>query len=435
MKKFLLALGAFGAFGAPGLIAGGAFGADPMRGPAYVAPPPPVAVASPSIGVLLPLSGRYQTFGESCLKGIRVAVGAIEGRSPVVRTIILDTKSEPAQAAESYQRLVADPSVVAVLGPMISAEIDAVQGAAQAATMPTVTFSQRPVGVGGPLFRFSLTKEDQTAVLAQHLVVDLGLRRWAMLHPDDSYGNVIASDFRQAVETLGGRVVADVSYPPAKGDLQAEAKRLAAKLGIASNQTPSTNPRPTPTPQVDGIFLPESAERLAMVTSYLNFADVTGLQLVGTSGWDKPSELLSANVNGGIFVDGFFLYSFRPEVVAFVNAYRDAFRADPGAVEAYGYDAAALVRDFIGEGALSRAAVLDQLRRPLLRRGATGDTMIRAGGRIDKTLFLLKVEGGTVRELEAPSAASARLDAGAQQPAAWPRPSFDSRTFDDRGAR
>src|SRR5256885_70868 len=83
-----------------------------------------------------------------------------------------------------------------------------------------------PVGAGGPLFRFSLTKEDQTAVLAQYVVADLGLRRWAILHPDDSYGSVIASGFRQAVETLGGRIVADISYPPDKSDLQPEAKRL-----------------------------------------------------------------------------------------------------------------------------------------------------------------------------------------------------------------
>src|SRR5260221_11108862 len=85
-------------------LAGVAFGADPMPPPAYVLPPPAASVASPAIGVLLPLSGRYQTFGDSCLKGIRVAVGALDGRTPVVRTIILDTKSDPAQAAAYYPR-------------------------------------------------------------------------------------------------------------------------------------------------------------------------------------------------------------------------------------------------------------------------------------------------------------------------------------------
>ena len=105
----------------------------------------------------------------------------------------------------------------------------------------------------------------------------------------------------------------------------------------------------------------------------------------------------------------------------------------PGAVEAYGYDAAALIRDFIAEGAGNRAAMLTELRRPLLRRGATGDTMIRSGGRIDKTLFLLKLEDGTIRELEAPSAAASRFEPampGRSQPGSFPRPQFDSRSMD-----
>ena len=414
-----------------------AFALEPLAPP----PPPAAYAAPPAIGVLLPLSGRFQTFGDSCLKGIRVAVGALEGRSPVVRTIILDTRSEPAQAAAAYQRLAEDPSVVAVLGPMIAAEVDAVRSAVQAAALTTLAFSQRPVGIGGPLFRFSLTKEDQAAALAQYVVADLGLRRWAMLHPEDNYGNEIAAHFRQAVETLGGRIVAAVGYPPDKRDLQIETKRLAAKLGIVENQTPQATPRPTLPPSADGIFLPEAAERLAMVTSYLNFADITGMQLVGASGWDKPSELLGANVNGGVFGDGFFLYSFRPEVRAFVDAFRDAFRSDPGPVEAYGYDAAALVRDFIAEGATNRAAMLGEMRRPLLRRGATGDTMIRAGGRIDKTLFLLRVEDGTIRELDVPSAAATRFDSSMpapSQPGQWRRPQFDSRSMqgtENRGER
>jgi ABC-type branched-subunit amino acid transport system substrate-binding protein len=419
------------------LRASAAFAApDAVPPPSILAPPSP-AIATPAIGVLLPLSGRYRTFGESCLNGIRVAVGAIEGRSPVVRTLVLDTKSEPGEAAALYARLVADPSVVAVLGPMISGEIEATQNAAQAAELPTITFSQRPVGVGGPMFRFTLTKEDQAGVLAQYLVVDLGLRRWAMFHPDDSYGEELSGQFRQTVETLGGRIVADVGYPADKRDLQAEAKRLAAKLGIVESQTPTATPPRTPMPQADGLFLPESAERLGMVVSFLNFVGLSGVQLAGANGWNRPSELLAAKVDGGVFVDGFFLYSFRPEVRAFVDAYRDALHADPGAVEAYGYDAAALVRDFIAEGATSRQAMLARFRRPLLRRGATGDTFIRSGGRIDKALFLLKVEDGTVRELENPSASSVRSDGVAPSSSTgssvtWRRPSFDPWAMDDR---
>lgn len=397
-------------------------------GPTYiVVPTPAVSAGPPAVGVLLPLSGRYQAFGESCLRGIRVGLGALEGKTPALRVVILDTRGEPAQAAAAYQKLAADPSIVAVLGPMISADVDAVATYAHGFDLPTFSFSPQPIAAGGPMFRFSLTKEDQASALARHAVGELGLRRIAMFHSDDSYGREISSYFRIAVEGMGGRVIADVDYPPGKNDLQAEAKRLAAKVGVKPDQPPA----------VDAIFIPETADRLGMLTSYLAFVDIRGVQLLGGSGWDRPQELLAAgpNVNGGAFVDGFFLYSFRPEVRAFVDQYRDAFHGDPGAVEAYGYDAASFVKSLVTGGATTRQALLAELRRPHVFEGATGETAIGAGGRLQKGMFVLRVEEGTVREVESGAGSARAGDEGGAIPAPaspWRRPDFDSRSVDDR---
>jgi hypothetical protein len=75
-----------------------------------------------------------------------------------------------------------------------------------------------------------------------------------------------------------------------------------------------------------------------------------------------------------------------------------------------------------------------ELRRPHLHRGATGETVIGAGGRLDKGLFLLKVEDGTIRELDSPAAAAVASDLGEAPPpsSGWHRPEFDSRSVDDR---
>lgn len=384
---------------------------------------PAVNVGTPAVGILLPLSGPYRSFGESCLRGIRLALGALEGRFPVVRTVILDTRGEAAAAAANYQKLAADPGVVAILGPMLSPETDAVQPYATGVGLTTLNFSQRPVGLGGPLFRFTLTKEDQARVLAKHAVQDLGLRRWAALHPDDAYGREIAAEFRHWVESLGGRLVADVGYPAKKTDLQEEAKRLQAKIGW--NASAAANPAPP----LDGVFVPDSADRIGLVSSYLNFVDLGGLQLLGASGWNRPQTLLAAtpSVVGGVFVDGFFLYSFRSEVRAFVDAFRDAYHSDPGTLEAYGYDAGALLRDLVAEGGIDRRAMLAMMRRPTSRRGATGETIITVDGRIEKGLFLMKVGEGTIDELEA---TAVRQPTGS--PALWRRPEWDSRSMEER---
>jgi branched-chain amino acid transport system substrate-binding protein len=388
---------------------------------------PPAAVGLPAIGVLLPLSGRYQPFGDSCLRGIRVALGASESGAPVVRIVVLDTLGEPNQAVSAFQKLAADPGIVAVLGPMLSPEVEAVQSYVHGYGLPTLNFSQRPVAPGGPLFRFSLTKEDQARTLAQYAVGELGTRRLAAFHPNDAYGREISASFRQSVESLGGRIVADVGYDPGKNDLQSEAKRLQAKLGIVENQTPLPVPRPSPVPPVDGVFLPEAAGRLSLLVSYLTFVDIRGVLLLGASGWDRPQELLAVGppLNGGVFVDGFFLYSFRPAVRAFVDAYRDAYQGDPGTLEAYGYDAAKLLSEFIAAGAVTRQNMLAELRRPFSYQGATGETRITADGRIEKELFLLKVEDGAVHEIERSATGDDALPSAPS--GSWRRPEGDAR--------
>src|SRR6202007_606067 len=129
-------------------------------------------------------------------------------------------------------------------------------------------------------------------------------------------------------------------------------------------------------------FLPDSAERLSMLLSYLEFVDIRGVQLLGASGWDRPQALLSAGpaVNGAVFVDGFFVYSFRPEVRAFVDAFRDAYHTDPGTLEAYGYDSAMLLRELIAMGGTDRLRMTALLRRPYARRGATAETVLTPEG-------------------------------------------------------
>ncbi len=153
-------------------------------------------------------------------------------------------------------------------------------------------------------------------------------------------------------------------------------KRSAYRPSSASSKTRRRRRIANAAPPFDGVFLPDAADRLNLLISYLTFVDIRGVLLLGASGWDRPQELLAVGppVNGGVFVDGFFLYSFRPEVRAFVDAYRDAYHADPGTLEAYGYDAAMLLREFIAAGAVTRQMMLAEFRRPFSRHGATAET-------------------------------------------------------------
>ena len=89
---------------------------------------------------------------------------------------------------------------------------------------------------------------------------------------------------------------------------------------------------PKPNPGFEALFIPDSAFRVAMIVSQLAYYDITGIRLLGTSGWDSP-ELLKTDpehLQGAVFVDGFFPNSFRPEVNAFIESFYTVLRAGTG---------------------------------------------------------------------------------------------------------
>jgi ABC-type branched-subunit amino acid transport system substrate-binding protein len=373
--------------------------------------------------VLLPLSGSYASFGEPCLRGIRLAFGAVGQAIPDLRLVVIDSRGDVAGAVEGYRRLARDPGIVAVLGPMLAAEVDAIVPHAESLGLATITFSQRAPEGPGPVLRFSMTREDQARALASWLVGEKSLHRWAILRPDDPFGRDMAGAFREEVVARGGRVVTELAYDPTKTDFQTDAQRLQGRLGFVANE-------PAP---IDGIFLPDSAERVVLLAPHLAFADIRGVQLAGVASWDKPDLLGKAgpSVSGAVFPDGFFRYSFSPGVRSFVDAYRDAYRADPGILDAYGYDAAALVRFAIREGSATRARLVERLKSPRWLDGPTGATRIAEDGRVEKSLFLLTIEDGVIREIERPTPVrllSPVEPGGPARGEVWHAPEFDSRT-------
>ena len=80
-----------------------------------------------SIGVVLPLTGPYARFGEESLYGVMLAADlfgadADDPEAPSVRLVVRDSAGDPARAGAAVRELAADESVVAIVGPLLSAE-------------------------------------------------------------------------------------------------------------------------------------------------------------------------------------------------------------------------------------------------------------------------------------------------------------------------
>ena len=353
--------------------------------PERVLAAPPVTrlpVAPPSavlhVGCLLPLSGRYRTFGEHSLQGIRLAFA-----DQPDAIVVEDTRGDPAAGRAALAKLIRRDDVVAVIGPLSSEVAASAVPLAQPAGLPLVLLAQREGLVNPFVLQPVMTRTRQAETLAQQALQ----RHWrhvGILAPADGYGRSFTERFRTALERMGGRVTWSDSYPARQLDATAQIAQARERFRRGA---------------LDAIFLPDSAEAAIAIGAAARAA-MPGIGLLGPNDWDNPATLSQAGtrLDGAIYVVGFFPDSARPATRAFVEAFRRAHQTTPDVLAAQAYDAASLVRAALRNGATTRQSVPRTLRQLGRVTGATGDLEIDERG-ATRPLYLLRVTAGRVEEL------------------------------------
>ena len=178
-----------------------------------------------TIGCLLPLSGPYQTFGLKALKGIELAQAQFSSQSgnPPLNIIIKDTGADPDKTIAALEELYRD-QVAAIIGPIVTSEIAARE--AQQMGIPIITLTQKDniPEIGDKVFRNFITPKMQVQTLTSFAVESLGLFRFAILYPDETYGITFMNLFWDQLIETGGQVVAVESYKPDQTDFQTPSK-------------------------------------------------------------------------------------------------------------------------------------------------------------------------------------------------------------------
>lgn len=347
--------------------------------PRGVRPDAPVPTNA-RIGVLLPLSGEFASYGQRSLNGIKLGVGALASQLDV-----RDTKGEPASGRAAFDAFIVDPNVIAVIGPLRSKVAEVVAPRAETAGVPTVLLSQQDGATGQWVKQPAMTAADQAAQLAEYAVAGQGLRRFGILYPNDPYGIALSSAFREEVQRRGASVVGSVVYDPHQREFSVEL--LSVDKWIKGDG-------------LQAVFIPDFADSAVPLASQLRTAHPT-VALLGSNGWNDPGALgpASADLDGAVFVDGFFASSTRRATQEFVGAYRSAYGgATPEILEAQAYDAGMLVANALKGGARSRLQVAQALAQARSVEGAGGTIGIGAQG-MQRQLFLLKLSNGSISEI------------------------------------
>jgi branched-chain amino acid transport system substrate-binding protein len=376
-----------------------------------------------TVGVLLPMKGKFSKFGAKSLQGIELAFGIFDPaeHESKISLVVEDSGDDGEQAVQALDRLVTKHHVVAVIGPMLSKGVDQVTQRAQELGVPLISLARKTTPSQDFVFQGGLTQQLQAYEIARHAIQELGLKKLAILYPNDKFGTEMSQYFWDSVESLGGKIVAAESYPPGETDFRKSVDRLSGlfyldarqrELDLLAEERESNNikkrTRKTeqffnlkPIVDYEAVFIPDEPKVAGQILPTFLYRDVDHIKFLGTSSWNSPEFLTRAQnyADKSSFVDAFFADSKKPSIVDFLKKYRSTFGQEPTALEILAYDAALVLKSTLLSPAqfFTRTEIRDRLKAIKDFPGATGQISFK-DGQLSKELLVITVKNGQFTE-------------------------------------
>ena len=356
------------------------------------------------LGLVLPLTGKDRALGERVLRGALWAArgsylpGGGQPAQLPVEILTRDSASSASGAAAVQDLLRA--GVQAIVASPVKAEGAAVAKAAAESRIPVLQLATpTTAGTGtSSVFHLLFSNEERAQRLATQLR-SAGLTSVAVLAPATPYGQSMTRAFVEALAGSSVQVLGQLSFPANATTFTAPAKQLI-ELG----------------PQA--LFIPASAAQLELIAGQLAALSGLATQRVEKRETEPPIRLVLSTVEGlgprliktsGRYLQGAVLAPVATAGLALLppearfDGYAQDGGAEPGALDAIGFDAIEILRmACVGAASASGPCLAAGLQTQLAlisTPGTTGDIAFSpAGGRRGQPL-LLRLEGQALRVL------------------------------------
>ncbi|MFI6871657.1 bifunctional serine/threonine-protein kinase/ABC transporter substrate-binding protein [Nocardia sp. NPDC050406] len=294
-----------------------------------------------TIAMTGPLSGDNAALGGPVLGGVSMAVQQFTAKNPGCPVTVqeFDSAADPRTATEVASRLVADESVVALIGPVFSGEVRAAGQIYSDAGLPFLTpaaGSPTLATLGWRGFFRGLPNDDlQGPAVGRHLAAGYG--RVCVVADGSDYGAALARGVTSGLGRVAAPECAETLAPGA--DFAATVSRIAAAAP-------------------DAVFYAGYATEAAALLQRLRDAGVSATFVTGDGGYlaDLVSGADSA-ANGAIVS-----CPCGPPTDRFVADYQTATGGVPDRYSVEAYDLTAIVLRGIASGRTTRAELTSYLQ-------------------------------------------------------------------------
>ncbi|MCP5464491.1 MAG: penicillin-binding protein activator [Deltaproteobacteria bacterium] len=340
------------------------------------------------VGVLLPLSGYYESYGYSVLDGVKCAagVGGVCAGPSGIELVVRDSGNTTNEVRAAVQDLL-DQNVVAIVGPLSASLAIEASVLASSKEVPIFPITQKTslMSQGQYIFQIGMEPKQQIQQLVA-AAFNKGHRSFGVFYPNTVYGQTMAELFIQEVEAADGVITAKAEYRKHSTDPFAEARKLKQTIGRMERTSSRVG--------FDALFIPDSFQTVNKLVPGLEFNGISGVPLLGTNAWNDPelNDSIADRFPGSFFVDLYNGYSDDRDVKEFKQMFVTGFGREPRVLEAYGYDILNMVRMAASKGS---RRIQDYFEEGRSLNGVTGIKGFRVGDAavIEPSVLRIKEDG------------------------------------------
>lgn len=345
---------------------------------AYDVPPTKVV----KVGLLLPLTGRSAALGKSLQDAGVMAMfdkyATLSGPAASLRLELIpqDTKGTNTGAKKAAADAIKEGAEL-IIGPLYSQEVEAIKPLGATGKIAIISFSNNPEVAGDGTFIMGFNPAEQTRRVMRFAFTTGGVKRLAILAPNDAYGRQVTKAAEEEAKLFGVELNPVIHYTSGSSAVKEDVKKLAMEGSAGARLN------------FDALFLPEGGAQLEPILTELKAANISprNVQFIGTGLWDDTDIIKQHDLNGAWIASGPpYLYE------SFEKHFVGSYGYKPPRIASLSYDAVALAATLVTtQGGLNRDSMAD----PSGYSGpANGIFRFLPNGTVERGLAVVRIENG-----------------------------------------
>lgn len=354
------------------------------------------------VALLVPLTGPASKLGEAMLNAAQMAL--FQFGDDRFELLPHDTGASPDGALSAAQLAIGDGAQL-ILGPLLSASVEAIGPVARAANVPVIAFSSDRQVAGGGVYVMGFLPSAETRRVVGFAAAR-GLTRFGLLAPDNAYGATVLEEMQKVTAAAGVQITRARLYNPSaedftnvvreisdfdarKHELDRQIKELKGNNDEISKKTLERLEKLQTAGDLpfDALMVADAGKRLQQIAALLPFFDVDPavVQMLGTGQWD-----VAGLGNEPALVGAWYAAPDPNARKDFITEYEKTYGAPPPRLATLAYDSMALAT-LLGQAKDGADFSHDTLASPNGYWGRDGIFRLMPNGTTERGLAVMEI--------------------------------------------